>query len=211
MLEIPESVLLVILLFYYNSIESSILTDNECDKLLSLFEEQNKFEDLGQYSYKLIYNSHKDGKTMKEFVERCHGKPNLLCIVYTTKNNVFGGYTSKGWTTDSFTIQDDDAFIFSIRSSKNYPPKIFNAIKGTKTLQNSSHFYCIFGSGYAIWIGYDGTYGGCYKPSTFETPEHRNYFTGNEIVDNGKSNYNDYTMSEFTTNEVEVFQLVLQS
>ena len=42
---IPEGVKLIILLFHFNMIDSSILTD----KLLQLFDEQNKFKDLDHF------------------------------------------------------------------------------------------------------------------------------------------------------------------
>ena len=48
---IPDAVKLIILLFYYNIIKSSILTDEESDTLLRLCEEKNKFKDLPNYSF----------------------------------------------------------------------------------------------------------------------------------------------------------------
>ena len=90
---IPESLELIILLFYYISIELSILTDNECNKLLSLFEQESKFKDLGNYSYKLIFRQTRYGKELSEFKSRCHGKTNVLCSISTECGNVFGGYT----------------------------------------------------------------------------------------------------------------------
>ena len=134
-LKIPEPIKLVILLFYYNTIETSILTDNECDKLLQLFEGQNKFKHLPQYSYKLIYKRTRDGAGLADFESKCYDKPNLVCIISADKN-VFGGYTSKGFMSNQFQCKDEDAFIFSIRSSATYPAAIFNAKKGKTTIRS---------------------------------------------------------------------------
>ena len=55
MSEIPEDITSIILLFYcYSTINSEILTNEETDKLLQLFDEYNKFKHLGNYSCKWI-------------------------------------------------------------------------------------------------------------------------------------------------------------
>ena len=59
---IPDAVKLIILLFYYNTINSSILTDDESDTFLKLCEEKNKLKDLGNYSFKLIYKRSVDAR-----------------------------------------------------------------------------------------------------------------------------------------------------
>ena len=209
LLEIPESIILVILLFYYNTIESSILTDDECDKLLSLFDAQNKFQELGNYSYKLIYKGTRDGTEITHFVSKCHRKTNLLCIISTDDGNVFGGYTAMGWRNVNYsTYIDEKAFLFSIRSSKNYPPKIFNAIKEKVTIRTEMSFYCLFDINYAIWIKQTGTGGGCYPIRSFERPQHKFYFLGMDSSDDEDENNLDYDeVKEFSLSELEVFQI----
>ena len=125
-LKIPESILLVILLFYYNSIESSILTDAECDKLLSLFEQENVLKNLKNCSYKLLFKGTRDGFKSKTFYEKCN-KKNTLCIIHTERNYVFGGYTSISWRRTNGNIEyetDLSAFLFVIRSSKRAEAKV---------------------------------------------------------------------------------------
>ena len=106
--EIPEIVECLILLFYFNQIDSEILSDAECHALLSLFSEQDKFADLGSYSYSLIYSSYNDGIGEKIFKEKCHGITNLLCILSAENGNVFGWYTAKGWEKRDDDDADDD-------------------------------------------------------------------------------------------------------
>ena len=145
---IPESIQLVILLFYYNALDTSILTDVECGKLLSLFKEKDKFKDLGAYSYNLIYRGTIDGWTEKHFKDRVHGNENVLCLIHTSEDNVFGGYTSCGWeiTEEYFTQQSDDkAFLFSIRSNSGHEPALFNINTPSNALRNQQGFYCMFG------------------------------------------------------------------
>ena len=49
-------------------------------------------------------------------------------MIYNDKNNVFGGYTSKSWTKSGSYCKDKNAFLFLLRSSKNYKPQIFNLL-----------------------------------------------------------------------------------
>ena len=197
-LSIPESIALVTLLFYYNILESSILTDEENDKLLYLFDEQNKFQDLGNYSYKLVYKRTRDGVQENDFKDKCHDKKNLLCIIWDQNNNVFGGYTSIGWKGRSQLDHyvDNKAFIFIIRSIKNYEAKIFNAIKGKKAIRIQYGYYCMFGSNTEIWMDYKTV--GVAPFNDFEPPSNRKSVTGATV-------YEDCRVKE-----VEVYQLESQ-
>ena len=152
---IPESVQLIVLLFYFNPLNSSILTDVECGKLLSLFDSKGKFKDLGTYSYNLIYRSSINGGKEKDFKDRVHGKGNVLCLLHTEEDNVFGGYTSCGWDiTDEYctTHRDDKAFLFSIRSIKGYEPAIFDVVNAFDALRNQKEFVCMFGNDCTLYI-----------------------------------------------------------
>eukprot|EP01084_Bolivina_argentea_P173856 301165_1 len=180
--QIPENIQLTILLFYYQQIESEILSKKECYKLLSLFETQNKFTELNNYSYELIYSSTTHETKEEIFKNTCHNKPNLLCLVETKDNNVFGGYTSKGWigfTDDDQT--DDKAFIFLIRSSKNYKPMIFNIKKAhiDKAIRVQSGWYCMFGCGhYEIFINGSSFIGGARSNTlVFDNYPHDRYLS----------------------------------
>ena len=95
--QIHQSIQYTILLFYFCSIDSKILTTEETDQLISLFAEQNKFKHLEPYQYDLLFASYKDGMTENVFKEKCHDKENVICLIETKAGNVWGGYTSKGW------------------------------------------------------------------------------------------------------------------
>ena len=198
---IPESIISVILLFYYNTIDTSILNDQECETLLKLFESENKFKDLGNYSYKLVYKRSRDGYEGKHFKDKVHDKQNVLCLISIQNGNVFGGYTATGWPkSGDGTIIDEKAFIFSIRSSAKYAPAIFNAKSNTaKTLRYEPSFYCMFGDGCSIWLHGEGAEcgrGSCYPPTEFVEPPHSDYLAS-------KGYYNTWYPQE-----IEVFQLI---
>ena len=185
-------------LFYYNAIDSSILSLKENDKLLQLFESQNKFKHLENYEYKLVYRASKDGQKGEIFKEMVYGKQNILCII-STGNDVFGGYTFVGWDDkDRYGTKDDgEAFIFSIRSSKDWPPAIFNLIKGN-ALHHQEDFHCMFGQNLCIWLSDNSCKGGGYDVRSFEKPKHDDYLFG------GRKNIYGWVDIE----DVEVFQLI---
>ena len=196
-INMPDSIKLVVLLFYYHRIESSILSIEETDKLQTLFNEKNKFKELGNYSYKLIYRRSVDGWQEKTFKDKCHDRINVLCIILDAKGNVFGGYTAKGWQgrPEYESGQDDKAFLFSIRSSYGHPAGVYDAIKGKYTICLKANFYCIFGVEGAIWI-YENAknLGGCRAIGTFERPPKSRYLNGDS--------------DQFNPKEIEVFHLI---
>ena len=167
--QIPEIIQFIILLFYYHRIESVILNESECDELLSLFENEGKFKNLGHFTYNLIWRMSKDGLDEKEFKEKCHDKPNLLCLIQTSKKYVIGGYTSRGWPKTKKReeyFQDDDAFLLCA-GNKNAKEKLsmrlFNANKGHNALRVQDHFVLIFGQDCSIWIRADSKEGALYS------------------------------------------------
>lgn len=195
--QIPELVQHTILLFYYQQIESSILDNIEKDKLLSLFDEQNKFEEVGNsYSYQMIYSSVEHGDGEKTFKSLCHNKRNLLCLIHSKDNNVFGGYTSSGWTDDvnnySHGLYDDKSFVFSIRSNKGYDPAIFNVIQSENSLWNQQSYYMMFAGLQVIYINTSGKSGyAASQPQRYQKYPYDSYLA--------KKN--------FTVSAIEVFQL----
>ena len=198
--EIPESIILVILLFYYNTIESSILTDDECHKLLSLFETENVFKNLGNYSFKLLFQGTRDKFKSKTFFENCN-KKHTLCIIHTPQNNVFGGYTSLPWQTTNGSVKyetDSSAFVYSIRLNKQVNPKIFRVKKnGLSAIAQCRDSYLIFGHyGFAFNFYQSGNSKVTGYASATDCPE----YNLNAYELNGKKH-------TFSPIEIEVFQL----
>lgn len=138
------------LLFYQSFIDTKILTKNEIDSLLNLLRENNKF--VGN-QWILIYRKSTDGRYSDEkFVRsKYEDKSNILCIIESVDNNVLGGYTSSGFKTGSHVYNTDDkAYVFGIRSSKEFEPSISNVKPGKrdKAVLSCDGYYFYFG-----WTG----------------------------------------------------------
>ena len=150
------------LLYYYNLFDSKILTDKEKDDFFQLLSKNNK--DFDDYQWNLLYRASRDGLNRDLFVNKVHGKPNVICFIEIEGGNVCGGYTSTGWTkgAEYYThSKDSKAFIFGIRSSKDYAAMIRNVKKNDKNGEALYYFYdgyCWFGDA-ALCVYTDGN---CY-------------------------------------------------
>lgn len=208
--QIPKPVQYSILLFYFASMESQILTPQEIDACMKLFAEQNKFSDIGAYEYKLLYASYTHGIHEEIFKKMCHDQKNLVVFIHSTAiddttwaqtENIWGGFTSTGWAGKNLhaanTQYDDKAFMFSIcdRLKASNPPKIFNVVNPHNALCVEYDRFCMFGALRKYFIKGNGCFGGVVTAcvtSDYEVPPRDYYMTGSD---------------HFVVKSIEVFQL----
>ena len=86
---------------------------------------------------RILMNSNTDGDSISTFYNKCGGRSNTLSIIKTTKDHIFGGYTTQSWRENYGTrkvktkkglveekyrvpIGDGGAFVFSIDKKKKY-------------------------------------------------------------------------------------------
>lgn len=153
--EIPEMVIYIVLLFYYQTIESMILTDDENEKLIDIFEMNNKFKHLPWcLSYSLIYKCSVNGWNERNFKRIVHNETNILCLILTTSNQIFGGYTNKGWKKldKKSNDSDDKAFLFDNVRDKYSSIKLYDAKENHETLRIQPGYICMFGDDCTFWI-----------------------------------------------------------
>ena len=80
----------------------------------------NRLDKFNPISYKLIYTSSIDGDNIATFHDKCDGEDYILIIIETNKGHKFGGFTSIGFDSSGFELNDDNAFLFSIDKKKIY-------------------------------------------------------------------------------------------
>ena len=142
------------LLYFHKTIDTKILTDNETDLFIELLIRNNK-EQFKNFEWELIYRASRD--TLDEHIAKkaYENKKNIICFIQSENNNVFGGYASVKWISatslgkKSEIFGDENAFVFGIRSSKNYSP-IISSIKK----DDADRALCSFEYFYLMW-GYD--------------------------------------------------------
>ena len=94
----------------------------------------------------LLFKATKDGSG--SFHKKCDKKVQQLTFIKTTKGEIFGGYTEKGFRSENENKQDSNAFLFSFLTRK-----IYNAKKGQYTIHDYNDPGPCFGNGAgAIYI-----------------------------------------------------------
>lgn len=175
------------LLYFHQIMDTKILTDQEQQIFMNLLEKNKK--NFDNYIWNLIWRGSEDGLNRASFASKCFDEANLMVFIHTAGDNVFGGFTSKGWKTgnDLFTA-DSKAFIFGIRSSKQYKPIISNIKKeeAHNAIYSCQGYYILFGQGFTINVSEAGYVHHNDQISYEKLPEYIHLTAGNpseEVVD----------------------------
>ena len=91
-----------------------ILNEEDIDFII------NRLNKYNPISFKIIFSSSNDGDSIKTFHDKCDGEDFILIIIETNKGYKFGGFTSIGFDSSGFELNDDNAFLFSINKKKIY-------------------------------------------------------------------------------------------
>eukprot|EP01084_Bolivina_argentea_P292166 502229_1 len=141
-------------------IHSSILRIEEIKSFIKLLSENKKY--LGN-KWELIYSSNKDKLNKDVFIDKVYDKSNIVVFIETYNGNICGGYSKIGWNKNGKNgtyTQDDDAFIFGIRSCKNYPICLrsvnMNNSDYVEALRYHPAAYCMFGKNGVLYIYKNG-------------------------------------------------------
>ena len=99
--------------------ESNIFSS--ADNYDFIFEEIEKNNDIIKSS-KLIYRATRDGDSYDNFFNKCNGINNIVLLIKSNNNSIFGGFTKVGFKKVSDKkYKDDLAFVFSFDKKKIYP------------------------------------------------------------------------------------------
>ena len=115
---------------YYNLEKNDLLkskiikNEAEINLLLLGLKEINKNVESSKMKYiSLIYNSKEDGGSSLIFHQKCDYSKDLLIIIKTNENYIFGGFTKKYFDSEKPSKKNDkNSFIFSLNKMKIYNP-----------------------------------------------------------------------------------------
>ena len=101
--------------------KSSILND-DIKKQNIIFKWIKEKINKKSIKFELIFKMSENGSESKEFHKYCDNKGPTLTLIKTKKNNIFGGFTTLNWTSNSESIFDktNSTFIFSLNLLKKY-------------------------------------------------------------------------------------------
>ena len=177
----------IILLYYYRTFESKILTDDEQEEFMDFLTRNSKR--IVDYSWKLIFDSREDSLEVNKFVDKVHDHPNVLLLIQVEGDTVIGGYTKVGWSKHIYNTYkfedvwtaDKDAFAFYFKSPHKKDPFISNVKQDTNSFSNaichSKGYYALFGN---CWLF-------CMKP--FNKVNNGNTFDSRFNKENNYENY----------------------
>jgi hypothetical protein len=89
---------------------------------------------FSSHTWTLLYRGSRDGFKASDFHSKCDGPSPTVTVILTTKNFIFGGFTSIAWDSSNSFKGDNSqqSFLFSGKDSQNGDPRSF-------PLVNSSH------------------------------------------------------------------------
>ncbi|XP_044181722.1 protein crumbs-like [Acropora millepora] len=146
----------------------------------------------------LCWRASLHGWTAATFHSLCDNKGPTVTIVKDTKNNMFGGYTSKPWQSINGAKNDPKAFLFSLKNPTNNPRTLPQLDKSSsQSVQDYAAYGPSFGQAWDLWIadrpnvdspsyehlGYTYTVPSGIRSDPFLTGKSKkpNYFEANEI------------------------------
>jgi len=178
--------------------------DYTCEsKILSNSKRKDEFlkkiyEWSGKYKLELLYSATKDGDSAEKFHSKCNNQGPTVTLFETDKDNIFGGYTSKDWTSNNNYKIDPDCFIFTLKNTFGTKPNKFIIKEVNSSIYDYYDKGPTFGSGHDINIS-----------QNFFNNNHSINFP-NSFEDNiglGKSIFTgDNNNSNFIIKELEVFK-----
>ena len=180
------------------SIDSIILKESKrrkefCEKII---------EWVGNDKFELIYRGSRDGVLCKNFQEKCDNKGKTLVLYKNDKDNIFGGYSTISWTSnsDSF-LNAPGSFIFTLTNIYKTVPTQFLGVSNQKHVRHNPSYGPCFGGGTDIGINvnYNNSGGWSWFPSTYQ-----------DVLGNGKSIFTGNTNNNevgIKIKDIEVFKV----
>ena len=82
-------------------------------------------DQYAEAKFEKIYDANLDGWSSKDFHAKCDNKGWTLSIVQTTKNFIFGGFTTAYWESspDPISKISPESFLFSVNEGKKFSIK----------------------------------------------------------------------------------------
>ena len=174
--------------------DSLILTHRECRSLKEMTKVSRE---------NLLFRATRDGFTAQAFHTRCDGKRNTITIIKNNLNHVFGGYASSSQNSSNHSINDPNAFIFSLRRAGVSFRDKFTVKETQNALYGGSDCGPIFGGGCDIYILNQsnttrGSY--CNFGISYNLPD-------GYTVDGNVQSFLAGNYSQWMTSEIEVYQI----
>ena len=151
----------------------------------------------------LIYRGTRDGLTNNVFHNKCDNNGETITLIKNEKGNIFGGYASISWISNSngTFYSAPESFLFTLSNIYNLEPTKFPSKNDQKEVLQNSNYGPLFGKGKDLAVYGDILKDGGWSnfPNTYQDilGKGKSIFTG----DSNNSN------NQFKIKEIEVFKI----
>ena len=175
------------------NVDSKILDEsNRKEEFLNLIFEWSGFKNMV-----LLYRGTKDGMNSKNFHKKCDNQGKTITLFRNIKGNIFGGYASIPWSTESGTWKSaPESFVFTLTNEFNIKPTKLLSKHNQKEYKEVYHhesYGPTFGNDFGL---YSDFHGWACKFQTYE-----------EISGKSQSLITGENSSKLSINEIEVFKI----
>ena len=119
--------------------DSKILSEDEKLQLKQLLIENNYNMNM---EWDLLYRGTDNDFSTEKWQKACTNKENVIMIVESEQNNVFGGFSITGWKyakdVEAQYGSDERAFLFLLRSQKRNKPQLFPIKADDEHIKNAT-------------------------------------------------------------------------
>ena len=156
---IIKDIINIIYNYYLIRIASKLLHTEEqmalMDLLFTRIKRHNK--NIQSIDTKLLFRASDNNGRLDDYDKKCFDKGSTVSIIHNNNNHIYGGYTSKSFSSEHYKYVDDpNAFLFVIRPKL----KCFELKKENKNGKNaicsyfrgSLKFGPIYGEGWDIYV-----------------------------------------------------------
>jgi len=131
-------------------IDSKILKPKEKKQLIKWLPSKDRNK-----RWKLLFRASKHGFGGPQFHTKCDNKGGpTVCVIASTMNHVFGGYTTVPWTSSNNYASDSNSWIYLVRAGKNITPKSgkWKVTQTQYSVYHNSSYGPSFGGGYDFYL-----------------------------------------------------------
>ena len=131
----------------YNNIEGewSEIQNIKTNPLSIILKESKREKELlekiyewsGYKKMELLYRGTRDGKSCKDFHNKCDNEGPTICLYKSEKGYIFGGYAPISWKSSGGWQKHNDSFIFTLTNIYDKPTK-FPHIEGQDSVKHAS-------------------------------------------------------------------------
>ena len=146
----------------------------------------------------LLYKASRDGFDANAFHNKCNNKGATITIIQSKDGHLFGGYTSKPWTSNGSYAADPNAFLFTLTNPNNIPPtKYLVKPSDSSTVYHNSGYGPTFGGGHDLYMvaNSNGSNSSVGFPSSY-------------VDTTGRGNATFTGSNSFITTDIEIYNLI---